>query len=194
MTESLCLLAPPDRFSRSLFLILRQSRHFSRVFYARAQEDIPLCDAVFFDMDAFPAAGNFPRGARRLGYSLRAGSDVAFPVLPRPFTDDELMDFLTRNSVFCAPSFPDSEGIVWVAGEAVRLTPTEATLYTILWNADGAPVPREELAAQLFPQAQKAADSVSVYIHYLREKLEKGNCRVIFSHRGGGYSLRRTSL
>ena len=192
MTEMLCLLARGTRFSRSLFLILRGSGVFTRVFHARTPEEIEPCDAVFLDLDAFPPTVGLPRGVLRLGYSLAPERDLPFPVLARPFTDAELTAFLTESLVPTPLCPPDARGSVRVCGESVRLSATEAALYTLLYEADGKPVPRAEIAARIFPEAQEPDRCINVYIHYLREKLEKRNRRVIFSHRGGGYSLRRT--
>ncbi len=67
-----------------------------------------------------------------------------------------------------------------------RLTSTEEKLFTLLRNANGAPVPRETLIKSIW--GSHGTDGLlNLYIHYLREKLEKDGKRRIFASRGKGY-------
>lgn len=110
-----------------------------------------------------------------LGFT-RLGKDASFPVLPRPF-DEEL--FLTALEELRRGDAPPT------------LTPTERRLLAVLIEAEGEPVSRQALLVAAF--GKEEADNqglLNVYIHYLREKLERDGKKRIFAHRGKGYSYR----
>lgn len=66
------------------------------------------------------------------------------------------------------------------------LTPTEEKLFRLLREAQGAPVARSVLLREVW--GEDGNDRLlNLYIHYLREKLEKDGTRRIFSARGKGY-------
>jgi len=82
---------------------------------------------------------------------------------------------------------------VVVEDRMVKLTPTECRLLSRLAEHEGEVVPREELSRYLWglDDAQDASALVSLYIHYLRKKLERDPRfpRYIRTKRGGGYYL-----
>lgn len=96
--------------------------------------------------------------------------DVAF--LAFPF--DEEVFLALCQSVLTAP---------------VSLTPTEAKLLQYLKNANGQIVENEVLLKEVFgPTADKGI--LPLYIHYLRQKLEKDGKKRIFSKKGKGYAYK----
>ena len=80
-----------------------------------------------------------------------------------------------------------SEGVAVFKGKKIKLTDTELRMLSVLLESDGF-VERQALLDAVF--ADGAGDgSVNVYIHYLREKLEKDGDRVIISSRKYGYKI-----
>lgn len=94
------------------------------------------------------------------------------------------------NFIFLKRPFP-TEALAHalsLAGEGgeTPLTPTEQRLLSLLKAANGAPVAREVLLREVWGEG--ASDGLlNLYIHYLREKLEKDGKRRIFASRGKGY-------
>lgn len=184
MSRLACLLADPaDPFTDTVAIEL--SEVFPSVRVLTREEAVPPCSLLVADLD-YAAA---PReGERRIGYA-REERTAPFPVLRRPFPITELRRLLT------AP--PGERGLtpsadfrtVTLGGETVSLTEREAVLLRLLYEAKGAPVARIRLARAAFPEAEDPSGSLSVYIHYLRKKLERSGKRLLHAHRGGGYSL-----
>jgi hypothetical protein len=129
-----------------------------------------------------------PKGVEFAMPDLRERT-VGFSLLVRPFR-------MAALRALCNDG--DGEGVlrpsadfrtVTVGSEAVTLSDREALLFRLLYEARGEAVPRRVLAETVFPHAEVPEDSVNVYIHYLRKKLERNKKRIIRGHRGGGYSL-----
>lgn len=73
--------------------------------------------------------------------------------------------------------------------EKIALSKTEFHLLRTLTEANGAFVDRETLLKSAFePGASQSA--LNVYIHYLREKLERGETRLIVASRKLGYAMK----
>ena len=73
-------------------------------------------------------------------------------------------------------------------GEEIRLTEVEYSLLSALVAAGGAFISREDLRTAVWG-AEGTDGLLSVYIHYLREKLERSGEKVILSSRKAGYAL-----
>ena len=93
------------------------------------------------------------------------------------FADGSLViNFLTRE--------------VTVYGQPVELTPKEFTLLSVLARNAGRVLTRGELITQTWgPEYGEANESLKLYIHYLRKKIERDPNRpeVILTSRGVGY-------
>jgi len=82
----------------------------------------------------------------------------------------------------------EDERALRLYGEEIRLTEVEFSLLLALVRAEGRFLGREELRAAVW--GTEGTDGLlSVYIHYLREKLERGGEKVILSSRKAGYAL-----
>lgn len=91
--------------------------------------------------------------------------------LPRPFSHRRFKECLAAR----------------IAEDATPpLTPTEERLYEVLRAASPNPVSREELSRLVFGSAGEDA-KLTLYIHYLRKKLEKDGVKRIFASHGKGY-------
>ncbi|MBN1261693.1 MAG: response regulator transcription factor [Anaerolineae bacterium] len=83
-----------------------------------------------------------------------------------------------------------TEGAVTLGGEPVKLTPTESRLLMALVGQNGRVVPHKELLVSIWgPQYANEVGYLSVYIRYLRQKLEDdpSNPEYICTHWGKGY-------
>lgn len=179
MTGLACLLADrSDPFTETVLLELRAV--FSHVRLLARGEAVPPSSLLVCDLDY--ATAEEGGAERRIGYSRVLACE-----LRRPFRMEELRRLLTGTG---APLLPSADfRTVTVEGETVALTEREAALLALLFRANGAPVAREVLARAVFREAEDAEGSLTVYIHYLRKKLERNGKRRILAHRGGGYSL-----
>jgi two-component system KDP operon response regulator KdpE len=79
---------------------------------------------------------------------------------------------------------------VRVRDELRHLTPKEFNLLGVLVRNAGRVVPREELVTEAWGEEYRdAVDSLKLYIHYLRQKIERDadNPDYILTSRGVGY-------
>ena len=82
---------------------------------------------------------------------------------------------------------------VTLFGTVTRLTGIEYALLLRLVLARGEVVSKEELRSTLF-EGEATPGAVSVYIHYLRQKLELGGEKIILATRGVGYAIAKKYL
>ena len=73
-------------------------------------------------------------------------------------------------------------------GSKIKLTEVEYALLHALVKAEGAFISREELRRRVWGE-ESSEGLLNVYIHYLREKLERGGEKVILSSRKSGYAI-----
>ena len=77
-------------------------------------------------------------------------------------------------------------------GEEIKLTGHEYALLSLLVSGKGNYVSRQDIGEKVW---QKAGDGlINIYVHYLREKLERGDERVIISSRKLGYKINESFL
>ena len=186
MKGLVCLLADrTEDFSRTVELEL--AALYERVLTVADPVKIPPCDLLVIDLD-HARVPQHTEAARRIGYTRRERT-VAFPILVRPFRMAALRALVTleEGEVSIRPS--SDWRTVTVGSEAIALSDREARIFALLYEAGGAVVSRRTLAEAVFPEAEAPEDSINVYIHYLRKKLERNKKRLIRAHRGGGYSL-----
>lgn len=182
MKRLVCLLADPaDPFTRTLEVELASADRSVRVL--KVGERIPPCALLISDLDYADAEG----GEERIAFHRGPGDGKR--ILHRPFLMEELRRLIRET--LDPPALLPSEDFrtVTVGEETVLLSECEAKILSALHGARGRVVLRRELALSVFPTAADPEDSLRVYIHYLRKKLERNGKRLILSHRGGGYSL-----
>ena len=130
--------------------------------------------------DADTAEGDAPAGA----VTLSQGDEA---MLSSPFSEQELSAALGEREAERI-SVMREQRTVALDGVRIKLTEVEFALFSALYEARGSFVPREELITAVWGDIGN--DSlINVYIHYLREKLERGAEKIIFSSRRLGYKL-----
>ncbi len=183
--KSVALFAPKNRFSQAIYLELLSL--FGSVLFTEDEKKLPKGGVLVYDADLlFPPE---EKGDVRIGYTKDASLAAERRLLLRPFPMGKLRAQLEEYARGNIPNYPSSP-----AEESRTLTATEETLLSLLLAAEGEIVTKQALAESLFPDAEDPAGSVTVYIHYLRKKLEADGRKIILSHRGKGYSIPRGKL
>jgi DNA-binding response OmpR family regulator len=180
----------------------------------RHQPDLVLLDIMMPEMDGWEVCKRLrdmsdvpiifltARGETRdIVRGLELGAD---DYVPKPFDNDELIARI-RAHLRRAPKPNMSEELVFNGGEfrinfmnrevRVRnelkhLTPKEFNLLGVLVRNAGRVVPRNELVTEAWGEEYgDAIDSLKLYIHYLRQKVERDPERpdYILTSRGVGY-------
>ena len=139
--------------------------------------DADYADVTLFDTDS--VLGPPPSGSVTVG----RGEDSALRV---PFTDEELAEVACPTAH--AMPLTVGERYAYLCGEKIKLTELEAALLQRLVLAGGDFVSREELLRDVW-HGEAEGGIVNVYVHYLREKLERGGEKIILSSRKHGYRI-----
>lgn len=180
----------------------------------RSQPDLVLLDIMMPDMDGWEVCRRLrdmsdvpiifltARGELRdMVYGLEIGAD---DYISKPFENDELVARI-RAHLRRAPKAVMSEELIFnngefrvnfmnrevrVRNEIKHLTPKEFSLLGVLVRNAGRVVPRGELVTEAWGEEYAdAIDSLKLYIHYLRQKVERDpeNPDYILTSRGVGY-------
>ena len=86
----------------------------------------------------------------------------------------------------------EEEKCVLLFGEKIKLTELEYALFSLLYKRQSF-VSREEILASVW-HGEADGGIINVYVHYLREKLEKGGEKIILSSRKLGYGISENFL
>ncbi len=180
--RSYTLLAPKNRFTQ--LILLEMQSLFGTVLVTDDPQKLPDGGLLVYDADAFTPPGG--SGQTRIGYTRDASLASEQALLLRPFPIDLFRAMLKG----CTEEGGDALSLRSSLSKSLpSLTKTEETLLSILLSAKGQIVSKRALADALFPEAEDGEGSVTVYIHYLRKKLETDGKRRILSHRNKGYSI-----
>ena len=117
-----------------------------------------------------------------LSMSRRDGADIKIP-----FALGTIKKLVSQeNDSFIRIS--ENDRSVFFHGKRIRLTDVELSLLSLLLNGRGEYVSRKDILQSVW---NNGADGgvINVYIHYLREKLEKGGEKIILSSRKLGYAI-----
>ena len=141
-----------------------------------------IADTVLVDVDTY---GGVPLGAITMSRYSSADIAIPFPVgalFARLSSGNEKILYLDRESRTAV-----------LRGEKIKLTDVEFSLLSVIYEASGEFVSRDEILKRVW---DNGADGgvINVYIHYLREKLEKCGEKIIASSRKGGYKLNEKYL
>ena len=146
-------------------------------------DEIALCDFKITDSDRLlwdcdTADGTPPEDAILIS---RSGNGLS----PH-FTREELLPTLGGRARLY---LNESGRTVTLDGKRVKLTELEFSLLSLLYASRGKFVSRSTIIEKVWGEVGNDG-LTNVYIHYLREKLETGNERLIFSSRKEGYMLK----
>ncbi|MAU13562.1 MAG: DNA-binding response regulator [Anaerolineaceae bacterium] len=180
----------------------------------RHQPDLVLLDVMMPDMDGWDVCKRLREmsdvpiifltardDVKDVVYGLEIGSD---DYVVKPFNNDELIarikahlrrsprpnmsEEMIFNDGDFRINFMNRE--VWVRNELKHLTPKEFNLLAVLVRNAGRVVTRNELVTQAWGEEYSdAIDSLKLYIHYLRQKVEENaqQPEYIVTSRGVGY-------
>lgn len=185
MCYDVCILSAEADYAAMLTLELEDRG--MRVTACQTEEAAAKTEAACFlvDADAFsflPHRGRLVRYGRRL---TNTGEQ-----LHRPFLLTALYNVLQGGGVMRGLSLPEGEQFALLDGERILLTAREHACLACLMQAKGTPVTRAQLLAAVWGEGETDEGVVTVYLHYLRKKLERHGKKMIYAVRGHGYALR----
>ncbi len=168
-----------------IVLVSRNRYLWQKIRLLRPSDEVTLTQTATDDFDkliwdADTAEGIIPAEAITLSRTAPAMLDAAF-------SEGELGIALGECGAERI-SVEENSRTVMLDGMRIKLTEVEFALFFELYRARGCFVPREKLISAVWGDIGN--DSlINVYIHYLREKLERGAEKIIFSSRREGYKL-----
>lgn len=140
----------------------------------------PGYDVYFIDTDTIPTLSSDNLGGRKIMMGHSESCDLA---LPSSLYD--LRSVLSETDTTTDMVLGDS--CVYLRGEKIKLTELEYALLSMLIEARGDFVSREEILSAVWGEGVEPG-IINVYVHYLREKLEKGE-KIILAARNKGYRI-----
>jgi DNA-binding winged helix-turn-helix (wHTH) protein len=158
--------------------------HFDRIDVSDKTEG--LADAFIYDCrlgDPIPRGDSF--------FYITDGENASLPEersLSLPLPLGEARRMLAEGRAPAPLLLLSDERAIRFYDQTIRLTEVEYSLLSALWEARGAFIRREDLREAVWG-AEGTDSALNVYIHYLREKLERGGEKVILSSRKEGYAL-----
>ena len=185
MKYDVCILSRDKMYSQWLLLLLTERG--KSVALSDSHLTSPASRVYITDLDSARPASK--ESVREICFSQDKELISHHGGLLRPFSPDELfeaLDGVAEASIGEAIT-DDGERTISFCGRYIRLTSREYELFTVLRQANGASVSREEICRKIWGCDE--TESLNIYIHYLRKKLECNGVKVIKSHRGKGYSL-----
>ena len=170
------VLTKDNNLGQLLRLLLRNEGSISVMQTSRIDKSY---DCIIADIDTVDA----PEATIKLSRNSVSGS------LPIPFAHEELLGKIKALDINtdCLLRLSDDKKTAKLKGKSFSLTEVEGKLLFALTSADGF-VSRDSLLKSVWC-AQNDSGVVNVYIHYLREKLEKDGEKIIISSRKYGYKI-----
>lgn len=138
-------------------------------------------DTVLTDVDSV--------GTSSVGLTLGSGEGCDITL---PFAIGELKSRLFGKGS-TALSYDRHTRRATLGGVTAALTEVEGALLEAILEGEGGFVSRESLLTRVWGEGANGG-VLSVYVHYLREKLEKGGIKVILSSREMGYKINNEVL
>ena len=162
--------------------IRTENRYLYQKLYLELCEDFEivedrLCDIELCDIDT---ASKNP-GSVTLSYRHGSGADIILPVRL-----GEISARLSERKESPLALEKESRSVI-LKGERIRLTEIEYALFSLLYSkADF--VSRAEILDTVWGN-EADGGIINVYVHYLRDKLEKSGEKLIISSRKMGYRI-----
>ena len=187
MKYDVCILSRDRLYSQWILLLLSQKDY--TVCVSDNHLTAPSASLYVADLDSIgmPKKEN----ARVVCFSCDKDVVSRHGGILRPFSPDELFHLLdgARADTGDEQEIEEENGerIIRFDGRYIHLTQREYELYSMLFQANGQSVERAQICRAIWGCDE--TESLNIYIHYLRTKLEVNGVKVIKSHRGKGYSL-----
>ena len=119
-----------------------------------------------------------------ISMSRRSGADISLP-----FPLGMLADILSEDKEGAELlTLSEGERSAYLRGEKIRLTELEYALLDRLMRGGGEYISKEDILRDVWNH-EADAGIINVYVHYLREKLEKRGEKIILSSRKCGYKI-----
>ena len=154
-------------------------------------EQTPIADLYVIDLDTLPLPEHLEGKLLCCSFTKPKPADFPYLWADRPFRPARLLALLDlayegedQHLTLCEDRLSAT-----LEGREVELSPREFALLSLLHEAKGAYVSREDILTRVWGEGTHDASLVNVYIHYLRQKLEPTGKRYIHSARNGGYAL-----
>ena len=143
---------------------------------------VAVCSSSELEADIYIVESALSDTVKGRCITLGEGGDI-----PLPFRLGELRALIVdkKNEKF---SLDRDSRSVTLHGKRVRLTEVEYSLLAAMMSRRGAFAKREELLREVWGEGTDSG-VVNVYIHYLREKLEREGEKIIISSRREGYKI-----
>ena len=128
-----------------------------------------------------------PKAEAPNAYTMSRGTDTdIFLPLPLGKIKNFVLDVLSGKED--APPLSLGDRCAFLFGHKIKLTELEYSLLSSLYERRGKFVSRDELLSSVWKNSCDGG-IINVYIHYLREKLEKHGEKIIISSRKHGYKI-----
>ena len=137
-------------------------------------------DVYFIDTDTIPILSFDNLGGRKITMGHSEGCNLSLPC-----SLYDLRSALSETDT--AADLVLGDRCVYVKGEKIKLTELEYALLSMLIEARGDFVSREKILSAVWGEDVEPG-IINVYVHYLREKLEKGE-KIILAARNKGYRI-----
>ena len=139
------------------------------------------CDVCFLDTDTAECHES-------VGRIIRISRDWATGCVHLPLPIGAAARLAGEGADGALISLLFSERCAVLRGEKIRLTEIEFALFSQLYALKGNFCSRDELMRRVW-KGEAEGGVLNVYIHYLREKLEKSGEKIILSSRKSGYAI-----
>lgn len=191
MKNDVCIVTADRIYAQ--WILLELAKYKKSVVVSSTLSNAPSASVYIIDTDSVPSYKNVSK-LILFGMSAKKIKEKNI-YLTRPFTAQELIDAYERvdaaedEAIYSQQATEALKGKKYIshADMEISLTEKEYALYSMLWEAKGKPVSREALCEALWGKPDD--NSLNLYIHYLRQKLEANGAKAIRSHRGKGYSI-----
>lgn len=180
MVKGVWLIVSKDAFFIKKMRLICERHGIEAVCEEDLSSDTPILGCMH-DLDTERTAP-IPQKTTVLRFSRRSDTD-AYPI-PTPI---DLVERLILGDS-CGIDLDPKERTVSIGSRKVALTEMEYALLERLLIAEGETVTQEELLQDVW-HGEAGAGAVTVYIHYLRQKLETGGERILRIKRGQGYYI-----
>lgn len=137
-------------------------------------------DFAIWDLDSL---GNAPETGEFITVGRQSGADIV-----RPFPIGAVKELLISDKERAPIELCADKGFIRLNGERIALTDIEYSLFCSLYRRKGDFASRSELNEEVWGR-EGDGSLLNVYVHYLREKLEKHGEKVIISSRKSGYKI-----